>query len=153
PHVAFIQFADTVHAAVQYGIDQFAVHELHDAINATGPAHGQPIHQGAANGDGISAQRQCFDDVGAATNAAVHNNGHIALQGLGNLRQNGDSRRRTIECAATMVGYLNGGSARFDGCDGIFRSGYALDDDGQAGGGADELQVVPGQVGLECIGV
>src|SRR5690606_16872860 len=121
------------------------------AVDATGATDRQAVHQRTANGDRIGAKRQCFHDIGAATNAAIHDDGYIALQGLGNFRQYGNGGRRAIKRAPTMVGYLYCCSARFDGSHSIFGPRNAFDYHRQSRDLPYELDVVPRQVRLEGI--
>jgi len=42
--MAAVKLGDAVDAAMQDGIDQFSLHEIHDALDAAGTADGEPRH-------------------------------------------------------------------------------------------------------------
>src|SRR5690606_9633196 len=149
----FAELSYAVDTTVQHGVDQLAVHELHDTIDAAGASDRQTVHERSPNGDGIRAQRQRFDDVGASAYAAIHDDRDIALQGLRNLGQDRDGRRRAVQGPAAVIGYLYRGCAGLDRRECVFGAGDAFDDDRQACYRADELQVLPGKIGLERVGI
>jgi hypothetical protein len=70
----------------------------------------------------LTPHEQRFYHVGAAANAAVKHERHVAVDAVRNAGQHGDGRRRPVQHAATMIRNLHRRRTGFDRGHRIFRA-------------------------------
>ena len=109
----------------------------------------EPVEVGAAGHAGVGSQRQRFDDVASAPNAAVADDLGTVADGFGDLRQQVEGGGSGVELATAVVrdrDRLDSGVGRDPG---ILHGLDALEDDGPAPLPAEPLDVLPGQARVE----
>ena len=70
--------AEHGHIAGEFGLGHFE-----DGLDAWGAVGGEGPEDGAAEQDGVGAEDEGFEDVGATTEAAVDKDGEFAVEGGG----------------------------------------------------------------------
>ena len=71
--------------------------------HADGAGRGQPVHAAAADQHRAGTQRQRFQNIGTAADAAVNQQRHLRPDPCGNLRQGIQGCRCAIQNPAAMV--------------------------------------------------
>src|SRR6185312_4490671 len=91
-----------------HGADELDAEMLEHVAHAVGARHGQAPDRGPADEDGAGAERQRFQDVGAAADAAVDVGLGLVAERGGDLADRGGSRHRRVEMAAAVIGNDDG---------------------------------------------
>src|SRR5262245_47495607 len=91
-------------AAQGHGRLELVAQNVDDALHSRRAVDGQAPQIGTPDQDRAGAERDRLDDVRPPANAAVEEEHHAPLNGLGDGRQRLDRRRRGVEVAATVVG-------------------------------------------------
>ena len=99
------------------------------AGNSSLPGGGQAVGIGASAQHGAGSQADRFDDVGAATNASVHQDFDLTVHCRDDFGQSSQRRANSVELASAVIGNDHGGSAFIHRAARVFAGENALDDD------------------------
>ena len=113
------------------------------------PRRRQRVTLHAAEADQIGAQRHRLDDVAAAIEAAVDDDGGAPGDRLGNFRQNIRRAAAVVELPAAVVGDVNEFHAVIERDLGVLRGGDALDRERNLELALDAVDRAPIERGLE----
>jgi len=119
-------------------------HEVaQDLAHARLPGDGEPVHVGPAEQDRVRSERQRLEDVGAAPDAAVEENGDPAVDRLRHAGQRVERADRSVDLAPAVVRDDDPVHARVDRSPRVVGMHDALEHDRQLRPLAQERQVVP----------
>ena len=80
---------------------------------------GKSVQVGAADEDGRGAAGESLVDVGAAADAAIHNDGHATGDGRGHGRERVYGGGDRVQAPAAVIGNDDPINAAIDGADGV----------------------------------
>jgi hypothetical protein len=113
---------------------------------------GQAVGVGAADEDGAGAKADGFDNVAAATDAAIHQHFGAAVGGGDDFGKRADCRIDGIELTATVVGDDDGGDTFIHGAARVVSREQTFHDDRPRPDFSDPAQVLPGYGGIDQCG-
>src|SRR5688572_14427791 len=98
-----VDLVDARHAGDEHGAGELVADAVIDALDAHRAAEGEAVENRPTERDGIGAKRQRLEDVGAATNAAIHDHRHAPVDGGDDRRQKVDRGGNAIEAAPAVI--------------------------------------------------
>ena len=105
---------------------------------------GQAIHIRPAHQHGLCTQRHGFQHIGAATDAAVHQQGQVSRHSVCNAGQHRRGGRGGVQRAASVVGHDDTAQLQGHGLARVVCVQHTFDEHGQAGDGLQPFHVGPG---------
>ena len=108
---------------------------------------GEAPERWAADEDGFGAEGEGFQDVAAAADAAIHQDGDLAGDGFDYVGEGVEGADDAVELAAAVVGDDDAGGTALDGDFSVFGGDDAFENDGEFAGATDPVDVVPGEIG------
>src|SRR5712671_5327661 len=92
-------------------------------------SRGQAVRIGSSTQHGARAQADCLHDVGASTNAAIHQYFYLTVYSGHDLRQSSQGSGNAVELPAAMVRYRNRRDSLINGPTRVIAGQDAFDDD------------------------
>src|SRR5579863_9030883 len=122
---------------------QIRAQNLDGAVDSGFARSGQTVGIGATAQHGASTEADGLNDVGAATNAAVHPDFNLAVDRLDHFRQRAQRSRKRIQLPAAMIRHRNCNGAFVNRTTRIFTGQNAFHYNRTFPGFADPAQVGP----------
>lgn len=145
-HKTCVDLLDVGDAQVGRIVGELVPEDLDSPLDAVDAKH-VTVHHGPANPDGLDAEGEEPERVGAVADAAVGQDLDL-LKDLGGFAVDLESdlkrRRAAVEVATSVVGKDDGGNLVLDGQLGVLHGLDALENEGQLGHGAELVQHLPG---------
>src|SRR5712692_1830232 len=122
---------------------QIRSQDLNRAGDPRFASRGQAVRIGSSTQHGASAQADCLDDVGASTNASIHQYFYLPVYRGRDLRQSSQGSGNAVELPAAMVRYRNRRDSLINGTPRVIAGQDAFDDDGAVPQITNPTQVCP----------
>lgn len=93
--------------------------------------------------NGAGSQADCLDDIGAATNASVHQHLYPTVHGCYDFRQRSQASRNAVELASSVIRHDHGCSSFINRAVSVIAGKDALDDNRTSPNIVDPPQIFP----------
>lgn len=150
-HEALVDGAEFGLAGEAHGELELSREHPEDTLNTGLAEGGEAPKRGATDEDGFGAERESFQDVATAADAAVHEDRDFAGDCFDNVGEGVKGADDAVLLAAAVIRYDDARGTTLDGDFSIFRGDNAFEDDRDLAGAADPIDVAPGEIG--CVGL